>query len=270
MMPLFVLGNPGFASFLPAPFNQAVSEPRIIILFVGATFLLMIPLMFLTVLVQGATTFGALEADKGATRLSFQGVIKQSLPYYWRLFGLYALFSMVWLVIVGAFMAVNVGVSLLTLGLGALCMMPMTILFMFLMIPFSIVSYALLELGQAAIVIEHMTLQGALSKAWQTFRANALAVVLLMVMLYFALVAISGIFVFPMMFPMVFLPVAVQSSEDIQTPFALMAFVFFPLLMLLVTVVQGILMAFFQSAWVVAYRQLGRGPATPVLVEAHA
>src|SRR5512146_463663 len=74
MMPLFVLGNPGFASFLPAPFNQTMSEPRIIILFVGATFLLMIPLMFLTVLVQGATTFGALEADKGAARLSFQGV----------------------------------------------------------------------------------------------------------------------------------------------------------------------------------------------------
>jgi hypothetical protein len=243
-----------------------MAPEQFIIFNVVATIVLIIPTMFLSVLVQGATTFGAFEADKGRTRLSFQETIKQSLPYFWRLFGLYALFGTVWAVIVLILAIPGIGLSFLTFGLSTLCIMPM----FFLLIPLLIVGYSVLELAQAAIFVDNMTMKASISKAWQMFRINWLVVVVLMLILYFGLAIISMVFVFPMTFPMMLMPVAFETSNDMRTPFMLIFFVFFPFMMLLMTAVQGILMAFFQSAWVVAYRQLDRGQNTPVFVEGNA
>ena len=266
MMPLFVIGNPGLAPFLPEPFNQTMSESGFVIFTVIATAILIIPIMFLSVLVQGATTFGALEADKGTARLSFRETIKRSLPYFWRLFGLYALFGTAWALVVIGFVALNIGVSFLTFGLGTLCMIPMFLL----LVPFLVVGYSILELAQAAIITDDMNMKDAISKSWQMFRINWLAIVLLMLMLYFALTIISMVFVFPLMFPMMLFPIAFETSADLRTPFMLIFFVFFPIMMLIMTAVQGILMAFFQSAWLVAYRQLDRSQITPVFVQGDA
>jgi hypothetical protein len=44
--------------------------------------------------------------------------------------------------------------------------------------------------------------------------------------------------------------------------------VLFPIMMVVMYVVQGILMAFFQSAWAVAYLRISAiDPNTPILVE---
>jgi hypothetical protein len=139
-----------------------------------------------------------------------------------------------------------------------------------LIFPLALVGYSIMELAQAAIIVEDLTMQDAIKKAWQMFRANFLGIVLLMLMLYFSISMISSIFVFPLMVPMMFLPIWLENSADIRTPFLLIFFVFFPTMMIVMTVVQGILMALFQSAWLVAYRQLGRGQAAPVLAEANA
>lgn len=269
IMPIFFLGNPAFTPLLPEPFNQTVStvdETRFVIFTVVVTAILLIPAMFLSVLVQGATTFGALEADKGLARFSFREGIKASLPYFWRMFGLYTLFGTIWAVVIFAFMGINIGVSVLTLGLGSLCMMPMFLL----LIPAFIVGYALLELAQVAIFADNLTMQASISKAWKLLRANALIVLVFMLILYIAVMLLSSIFMFPMIVPMIFLPVAIESSGDVRTPFMFVFFVFFPLMTIVMTIVQGILMAFFQSAWVVAYRHLNANPKAPVLVEAHA
>ncbi|MEW6405192.1 MAG: hypothetical protein AB1649_25650 [Chloroflexota bacterium] len=263
-MPLFFLGNPAFAPLLPEPFNQALPVEQFLVIHLVATAILLLPIMFLAVLVQGATTFGALEADKGVAKLGFQETIKQSLPYFWRLFGLYALFGTIWAVVILVFMVVTIGVSFIPFA--ALCTMPMFLL----IFPLALVGYSIMELAQSAIIVDNLTMQEAISRAWQMFRANVLGIVLLMLMLYFAMSILSSLIVFPLMIPMMFLPVAFENSADIRTPFLLVFFVFFPIMIIVMTVVQGILMALFQSAWLVAYRQLGRGQVTPVLTETNA
>ncbi len=268
IMPIFFLGNPAFAPFLPEPFSRPMSDTntiRFVIFTMVATAILLIPAMFLGVLVQGATTFGALEADKGAGKFSFREGIKGSMPYFWRMFGLYALFGTIWAAVVFALVALNIAGSLVTF-IAPVFLMPL----IFLLIPFFLLGYILLQLAQAALIIDNMTMQAALARSWQMFRSNILAVVLLMLMLYVATSIISSIFIFPMMIPMGFLPFAIQSANDVRTPFALIFFVFFPAMTIVMTVVQGILMAFFQAAWVVTYRYLSGRQNTPVVVEAHA
>jgi hypothetical protein len=265
MLPVFFLGNPAFAPLLPEPFNQTLPIEQFLVIHIIVMAILLLPIMFLAVLVQGATTFGALEADKGVAKFGFRATIKQSLPYYWRLFGLYTLFGTIWAGAILVFMVLTIGVSFVV-PLAGLCTVPMFVL----IFPLALVGYSIMELAQAAIIVDDLTMQDALKKAWQMFRANILGIVLLMLMLYFAISMISSVFVFPLMVPMMFLPIWLENSADLRTPFLLVFFVFFPIMMIVMTAVQGILMAFFQSAWLLAYRQLGSGQTTAILAEANA
>ncbi len=264
IMPLMFLGNPAFAMFLPEPFNELANETWVSLAFMVAIFILMIPIMFIGVVAQLTTTYGALQVERGAEKLSFRGLFTESLPYFWRVLGLYTIFGGAWMVLWIGFTVVTSVASIITFGLSMLCMMPMFLLF----IPLMVVGYSVLELAQVAIVADNMGTLDAISHGWKIFRANILGVVLLMIVLYFALSILSSIFIFPMMFPMMLFPLGIDSQGNFNNLVLVFFLVLFPIMMIVMYVVQGILMAFFQSAWAVAYLRISAiDPNTPILVE---
>jgi hypothetical protein len=212
------------------------------------------------VLVQTATTYGALKVKKGAGKLTLRELFTESWPYFWRVLGLYFIFGGAWFLLIFSFMTVNVFGSALTFGLASLCFVP----FFFLTIPIAIVGYSVLELAQAAIIEDDMPTMEAIGHGWRLFRENALNVVLLMVILYFAFSILSSVIVFPLMFPMMLLPMGLDSSGSFNKIMPVFFLVLFPLMFVLTSVVQGILMTFFQSAWAVAYLRLNRDIEKPV------
>jgi hypothetical protein len=66
------------------------------------------------------------------------------------------------------------------------------------------------------------------------------------------------------------LPLALDSSGQFTNLFLLLFIIVFPVVFLLMVVIQGILMAFFQSAWAVAYNRLnsGQDKSVPVIAGA--
>jgi hypothetical protein len=263
LMPFMFIANPAFAVFLPEPWNQYANEPWVIVAFVVLTFILMIPIMFVGIIAQLTTTYGAVKVEKGAEKLAFRELFSESLPYFWRILGLYALFGGIWMLIVLAFMVVNIFASIITLGLASLCFMPLFLL----LIPVVILGYSVLELAQAAIIADDMRTMDAISRSWKLFRANWLGVILLMVILYFAMTMLLSVFMVPMMFPMMLFPLAIESHGKFNTLMLVFFFVLFPIMSTFMYIVQGILMAFFQSAWAVAYIRLNRNANTPVVLE---
>lgn len=264
IMPLMFLGNPAFAMFLPEPLNELANETWVSLAFMAAIFILMIPIMFVGIIAQLTTTYGAVKVEKGAEKLTFRELLTESLPYFWRVLGLYAIFGGAWLVIWLGFTAVTSVASIVTFGLSMLCMMPMFLLF----IPLMVVGYSVLELAQVAIVADNMGTLNAISHGWKLFRANILGVVLLMIVLYFGLSILSSIFIFPMMFPMMLFPLGIDSQGNFNNLMLVFFLVLFPIMMVVMYVVQGILMAFFQSAWAVAYLRISViDPNTPILAE---
>ncbi len=266
LTPLILIGNPVFADFMSAPWNRFVSEGWVMILFMVLIFLLSFPLMAVSIIAQVITTYGAVKVEQGAEKLSFRELFTESLPYFWRAFGLYFIFGGAWMVIWFVFMIfITFGLTI-TAGLAALCFMPMFMLF----IPILIIGYSVLELAQAAIIVDDMGTLESISHSWKLFRANTLHVIILMVILYFALSMLSSIFIIPAMFPMMLFPLAMEMVGNASTVLALFFLIFFPLLMLFSYAFQGILMAFFQSAWAVAYIRLTTvhgGENTPILLE---
>lgn len=267
IMPFMLLANPAFGTFLPEPWNQYANEPWVMGIFISLTFLLMIPIMFVSVLAQSATTYGALKVEKGAAQLAFRELFSESLPYFWRVLGLYFIFGTAWVLLVFSLMVLQTIGSALTFGLASLCFMP----FFLLLFPVALVGYSILELAQAAIIEDDMRTTEAIAHGWKLFRGNVLNVVILMVILYFALYLLSSVVTFPLMiFPMMLMPLGFESQGSFDKIMPVFLMVVFPLMFIFMSVVQGILMTFFQSAWAVAYLQLNKDiPASAVVMESN-
>jgi hypothetical protein len=264
ILPFSFLGNPMLIRLLPEPWNQFANETWITVVFAAIFFVLLILVMFAGVIAQLATTYGALKVEKGAEKISFRELFSESLPFFWRVLGLYFIFGGSWTLLILAFMAVNILGSVVTMGLASICFMP----FFFLMFPIALVGYSVMELAQAAIIADNLGTMDAISHGWRLFRANWLGVVLLMVVLYFALSMLSSVFIFPMMLPMMLLPMGMDSQGSFNNFMPVFLIIFFPLIFVFMISIQGILMAFFQSAWAVAYMRLSNNANTPIVLEA--
>ena len=225
--------------------------------------------LFVSVLMQSATTLGALRAEKGIEKLDFRGLIKDSLSYFWRILGIMFIFVLAWFFIFGAFMAFNIVVSILTLGLGSLCLTPL----FFLLIPIMMMGYTWVEFSQVAVLSDNMGVMDALSRGWQIIRGNILPIIALVLIVYFGIWIISAVLILPAMIPMWFLPLGLGSSGEFNRTSLMLLLVLFPVMMFVSMIVQGILMAFAKSAWAVAYLRLTKPKTelpTPIALPANA
>jgi len=191
-------------------------------------------------------------------------LFRESLPYFWRVLGVYAIFAACWMVIWFGFMFFFMAGSMLTMGLASLCFIP----FFFLLIPLLIAGLSVVELAQNAIVADDMGVMDAISHGWKLFRANWLGIVILMIVLYFAMYILSMVITFPMMFPMMFLPLGFNAQGEPSLVMMILFFAFTMLIFLGSFIVQGISMAFFQTGWAVLYQRINRANDAPVTAEA--
>jgi hypothetical protein len=259
-MPLMFLSNPAFMMMLPEPFNRFADEAVFSIILMLLMFVFMFLSAFLGALAQLITTYGALKVERGAEKLAFRELFKESLPYFWRVLGLYALFFGMWMVLYSVFMILFMAGSVLTLGLSTFCLTP----FFFLLLPVMLIGYSVLELAQASIIADDMGTFHAISRSWKLFRENWLGLSLLMLILYFGLTMLSSIMVFPLMVPMMGLPILIETQIAVSSLMVMAFLVVLTLAMFLMIIVQGILMAFFQSVWAVTYLRLTQGEDTPI------
>lgn len=255
VMPLFILSNPGFLMMMPEPFSNYADESWILLIFSGLMIVVTVLSMLLGTIAQLTTVYGALKVEQGAEKLTFIGLLNESKPYFWRILGLYAIFVGAWMVLYFAVMFFFMAGSMLTMGLATLCFMP----FFLLLLPVMLVGYSVLELAQAAIIADDMRTFHSISHGWKLFRENWLGVTLLMLILYFGLTALSSVAVFPIMAPMMAFPIMTEIQGNINNFMMIFLLVLFPLALFLMVIIQGILMAFFQSAWAVTYLRITRG-----------
>jgi hypothetical protein len=259
-MPLMFLMNPAVLMTLPEPYNRFANETAFIGFFLLLMFAMMLVPAVLGAIAQLVTTHGALKVELGAEKLTFRDLFNESLPYFWRVLGLYAIFVGAWMVLYFVFMLFFMAGSILTFGLSMFLMFPMFLV----VLPVLAVGYSVLELAQASIIADDMGVFRAISHGWELFRKNWLTVSLLMVILYFGRTMISSTLMFPMMIPMMGFPFLMETQGVVSNIMIGAFFVLFLLTMILGLVVQGILMAFFQSAWAVTYLRLTRGKDTPI------
>ena len=259
--------NPSVSSFTdPSEVNRALP---FILLTNGLVIMLSIVSIPVFVIGMSIPSLGTLQVEKGSKKLNFGELIKGVLPYFWRILGI---FLVVWvgvILVVMAFLACIVIFSLFTLGIGALCAVPLFILF----IPLAILIYAVMEQGVSAVLVDNLRFFDALQRAWELLRKNLGVIALMSIIVYLGSIVVSMIISLPMMIPIFEFILNLEPEPDMQSferlsrNMTLWMLAFSPIY----AVLQGILLTFMQSAWILTYLRLTRSQKLqplPINVEA--
>jgi len=158
-------GNSG----LPPAIEQArvwlEAHPFVIAGLVIATILL----AFLSILIgtvgRVGLIKGALKVEGGAEALPFGETWSESIPYFWRVFGLSFFISVFFIFLVYLPLFVF---GFLTAGIGFICLTPIFCL----LIPVGIVINQVVELGNVSIVNNDLGIMEAFKRGWTLFRNN--------------------------------------------------------------------------------------------------
>jgi hypothetical protein len=228
----------------------------------GLFLLMFVTMFFLSTIGVIGPTLGAARAERGET-ISFRGLFTASLPFFWRALGLV---SLVWLGMMAVMLVLEFIVmflTIITLGLASFLMFPLILLFY----PAMVIVFAYMELSLAAIVLKDMRLFDAMRHGWTLLKQNFWKVAFLSLMLYLVVSIISTVVIMVFMMPMLVLPVlplilansgTMMSDSQVVTAALVISglcmLVFIPVL----AVLMGWLMAFWQSAWALAYERLTR------------
>jgi hypothetical protein len=267
LIPLALI--PAFAPLISGGAGQIerfVSEPWFFLIFIAIFLVFMLALFPLTVLVNGALSVGVLRAERGEEKLSFMGLIRESLPFFWRILGIMFLFTLGMMAITFAFSALQTALSVVTLGMASICLAP----FSLLLYPLMFIGYIWMEQSMAALVVDNMNVTEAAKQGWQVIRNNIAGVAVIGLVLYFGVSILGMIAMMPMMVPFFAIPFAMGADEfnrSILVVAGLCATVYLPLF----AVFQGAMIALMKSGWILTYLRLTRGPklqALPGTVEA--
>lgn len=203
---------------------------------------------------------GAYKADKGAESLAFGELFSESLPYFWRVFGLSFLIGLVTFVIIIPFVVIGI----VTAGVGFLCLLPL----LCILVPVGIVLTVVLEQANTAIVLEDLGMLDGFKRGWEVTKSNAGAVAIIALILMFGGGIVGFIFAIPFIiavFPIIF-GAASEAGAVLWIGIACII-AYLPILIVL----NGILTAYIQSVWTLTFMRLTvQKTDAPVFIEANA
>lgn len=210
---------------------------------------------------------GVFKVEKGAEDLTFAELWSESMPYFWRIFGLNFLIGLaIALLFIVIFLPI-LFVSFATFGVGLLCLIPLFCV----LIPLSWVVMVIVEQAQPAIIAENLGMWDGFKRGWEIVKNNGVNFFLLALILFIGGAIVGFIIALPILFAVVPLILGANSLDQTLTPVYIAlacCAVYIPVLYLF----NGILAAYIQSVWTLTYLRLTKPSEdeTPVFAEENA
>ena len=245
--------------------NFAANVAAYIAIFFAVICVIWIVIVFLSTIGKIGLIRGTFQADGGAESLIFGQLFSESMPYFWRMFGLSVVMALPVLFLFGTFVAGMIVFAISASGgnnaswLGFAAMIPFFIGCMCLFIPVMFVIGMIFRQAERAVVIEDMPLMPALSRGWDVFRTNLGPIIVMAIILGiigFIAGMIIAIPVFLVVFPTVF--AFILGQGETYAPLIFMGIclcIYIPVAL----VFQGILISYMESAWTLTYMRLTGG-----------
>src|SRR3989304_562626 len=242
--------------------SQWISDnPWVVAVFVVLILILVVLSIFLGTSSRIGLVKDTDQAEQGAERLIFGEVFSESMPYFWRVFGLSLLIGLMFLLIFLPLIFFGV----ITAGIGFICIIPL----LCLLIPISWAVMVVIEQANVAIVLEDLGIGDGLRRGWEVVRANIGTMIVMALILFIGSAVVSIAFAIPVIIAVFPLAVGFVAGAGRNTLLIAGGFcaVYLPILLIL----NGILTAYVQSAWALTYMRLTRPQDNaPVILEANA
>lgn len=265
-------GNVG-TSFLGSPppqleryFEQFVDIPEgLIIAVIGVLILVFlfinIPAIFLGTIGRIGLIQGTQQADQGVERLVLGELFSSSLPYFLRVFGFNLIIGIAAFLAIVALVLLIIMLSIVTLGLGALCMIP----FICFLVPLFWLVGVIVEQSNIAIVVEDIGIFEGLQRGWEVVKANLGVVVVMALILNLGISFVVG-FVIGLPFVLVAIPSIIGALAGTEQAFGgglILPVISFAVYLPIMILLGGILRAYISSAWTLTYLRLTGKSVTP-------
>ena len=268
-------GNSGYQTGGDAPFSGTQVEQGInqvgqyieknlwIIIAIGIVIILL-SFVFYALGMMGRIGLikGTYKAENGAESLSFGEIWAESMPYFWRIFGLNFLIGLAFLVIFIPLILFG----FITAGIGFICIIPL----LCILIPISWGIAVVLEQAQPAIVLENLGMFDGLKRGWEIVKSNAVPMIIITLILGIGSVIIGVIIALPLIIAVVPLIIGAGSLRESLTPVYIAlacCAAYIPVLIFF----NGVLTAYIQSVWTLTYLRLAKPKEDALIfVEANA
>lgn len=237
-----------------------------IALIVAAIILLIFTLVVLTIVLNTIGQIGLIkgtqQVDENDAALSLVELLKDSAPYFWHVLGLRLIVGLTTFLFVSAVVLLGIFGSILTLGFGALCFIPL----LCLLPPVIWAVNIIIKQVIIAIISEDLDILAGLRRGWEVVTANVGSVAVMALILSLGINIIGG---FIIALPLVFIVgpalIGVITGENLAITggfiFSLIGLiVYIPILFVL----KGILQSYIESAWTLTYLRLASQTKIPV------
>jgi hypothetical protein len=244
---VYVFLSEDFMSDLPSLLNNPTSLVALFLILAATAAVSFV----LQVFGRAAATFGILQLESGGVSPTFAALWKGGRHFFWRILGT-MLLAGVGITIVSMFLSAFVTlVGAATLGLGS-------VIGQIVILPVSLLLYAVAEQAQVAVVADALSPASAIRRAWELVQEHIESFAALTIILYVVLSIAGGLATLPVVAPL-FLAVLSRFSGSLSDPsllsIALWSFVIFLPVYLLF---QALTILYRRAAHVMIYLRLTR------------
>ena len=230
-----------------------------VIILIVVVLLLVVVSIFLGTIGRVGLVRGTQQAEGGAASLSFGELFSGSMPYFWRVFGLNLLVGLAIAVIGVLFAILAIAGTVVTLGLGALCLIPLICI----LVPVVWFVSVIVEQASIAIVVENLGVMDGLRRGWELVRANLGTMIVMALILLLGVNVIGGLIIgLPVV--LIVVPAVLGGAIGGERAFGgglIFALVCFVAYLPVLLVLSGILRGYIETAWTLTFLRLTAKPA---------
>ena len=245
-MGLSILTFPFIFAFLPIVDGNLYETASVILTFAGVIFIILLSIASFGLYVISTTsvTLGIVRAERGEGSLSFMGLLKDGLNYFWPQLGALLIVQLSIGAIFSLFFGFVFASTMVTMGMAAICLQPIIIL----LTPLMFLMVAVIEAAQTAVISEELGAVDALKRALQVVRGHIWKYIIIALIVYFGSTIISSLLTFPLFIPFFFFPFFIESGGQMSNQFLLIfgilfTCIFFPFMTLISVFTQTLMKA---------------------------
>ncbi|MCS6909881.1 MAG: hypothetical protein NZM11_04835 [Anaerolineales bacterium] len=237
-------------------------DPTVFIVAAICLFLLIFVIVLVAQTLGIGGLIGGIDRADTAGSVSFGEAWSIATAKFLPLLGLTLIIAAIILGMVLVIIVPGVLLSIVTLGVGLLCFIPLLCIFIIIAMLFGLI----VQFAQIGVVVDNLPMFDSLRRGWEVFRANLANTIILAIIVGVIGVVVGLVLTLPLLFMIV--PVmagvvgfaAENRALSIGLIFALICFcLYLPVLLVL----NGILQAWTTSAFTLAYKTFTRPAAAP-------
>ncbi len=209
---------------------------------------------------------GTADAEGGAESLIFGQLFSESTPYFWRVFGLSLLAGLPFFIVIlgaiflGAMFAIGASQGSDASAIGMMGMLPIFLGCFCLLIPIGWVINLIVRQSERSIVLEDAPVLPSLSRGWDIFRNNLGPIIVMAIILAVITLVVGFVIAIPILITVVPAAIAFAAGDGQNWNPLLFALICICLYAPVSWLLNGIAIAYAESAWTLTYMRLTRKP----------